>query len=76
MCEPTYADTCVKTWVARHVLENYICLLFGKDLHNAEFGYSYDYETIHVGDCESLCDIEKPLFVFKILLQPLFERLF
>lgn len=50
--------TCAKTWVVGHVLENYTCLSYGKDLYNADFGDSYGHQTVLVGECKSLCNIE------------------
>ena len=50
--------TCAKTWVVGHVLENYTCLSSGRDLYDVDFGDSYGNQTVLVGDCESLCDIE------------------
>ena len=54
----TVVATCAETWMVGHVLENYTCLLSGRDLYNADFGYSYGHQIVLVGDCESLCDIE------------------
>ena len=50
--------TCADTWVVGHVLENYTCLSSGRDLYVADFGDSYGNQTVLVGDCESLCDLE------------------
>ena len=54
----TVLATRAKTWVVGHVLENYTCLSSGRDLYDADFGDSYGHQTVLVGDCESLCDIE------------------
>ena len=54
----TVLATCAETWVVGHVLENYTCLSSGRDLYVADFGDSYGNQTVLVGDCESLCDLE------------------
>ena len=50
--------TSAETWVVGHVLENYTGLSFGRNLYDTDFGDSYGHQTVLVGDCESLCDIE------------------
>ena len=54
----TVLATCAQTWVVGHVLENYTCLSSGRDLYDADFGDSYGHQTVLVGDCELMCDIE------------------
>lgn len=54
----TVLATCAKTWVVGHVLENYTCLLSGRNLYDADFGNLYGHKTVLIGDCESLCNIE------------------
>ena len=50
--------TSAETWVVGHVLENYTCLSSGRDLYDADFGDLYGNQTVLVGDCESLCNME------------------
>ena len=54
----TVLATCAETWVVGHVLENYTCLSSGRDLYVADFGDSYGNQTVLVGDCKSLCDLQ------------------
>ena len=66
--------TCAETWVVEYILKNYTYLSFGRDLYDVEFGDSYGHQTVIVGNCESMCNIEEPILVFETLLLPLFER--
>jgi hypothetical protein len=50
--------TFAEVWAVEYVLENYTCLSSGKDLYNVEFGVSYGHQTVHVSDCELMCNGE------------------
>jgi hypothetical protein len=54
----TVLGTCALTWVVGHFLKNYTCLPSGRNLYDADFGDTYGQQTVLVGDCQLLSDME------------------
>ena len=71
-CDPSCVGHMYRDLGGRACFGNYTCLSSGRDLYDADFGDLYGNQTLLVGDCKSMCDMEQHLPVSDGVMQLFF----